>query len=352
MSRAATEASRAEHNPLVVGLGRVGMTCYGIVYTLVAYLAIHIATGGGDQQADQKGALREVARPPVGGVLIWVLAIGLLALGPWEFLQAAVGFRAVTGTARRAAKRFGAVVRGTVGLALGIAAIGTATGSGSGGGDQSERSFTGKLLAMPGGRLLAVLVALVVVGAGVTAVVSGVLATFMTDLNTTELSDGSRRAIRTTGRIGHVAKGVAIGIVGVLLGVAAIQRDPGRAGGLDAALHTLAGQPFGTVLLLLTALGFAAFGAYCFAAARAAPHLTAVSPSAPGPPIFGEGGCRTMTRAGRGTSPCPQASLNDHQSKMTTHTGPQPPGHGDPRPSPKASGGPARAKNTARAPRT
>src|SRR5439155_26541382 len=96
------------------------------------------------------------------------------------------------------------------------------------------------LLAMPGGRVLVGLVALVVIGAGVTAAVSGVLDSFMTDLNTTELSDGSRRAIRTTDRIGHVAKGVAIGIVGVLLGVAAIQRDPGRAGGLDAALHTLA----------------------------------------------------------------------------------------------------------------
>jgi hypothetical protein len=269
MTRTAAEASRVEHNPAVVGLGRIGMTCYGVVYVLVAYLAVRIAFGAGNQQADQKGALREVAGTGFGGVLIWVLAIGLLALGPWEFLLAAVGFRSVTGTAKRTFKRLGALVRGIIGIALGILAIGTATGSGSSGGDQNERAFTAKLLDMPGGRLLVGLVALIVIGAGVAAVVSGALASFMTDLNTTELSTNTRRAIRTIGRIGHIAKGVAIGIIGILLGVAAIQHDPGRAGGLDAALHTLAGQPFGTILLVLMALGFAAFGAYCFAAARA-----------------------------------------------------------------------------------
>ncbi|HEY0447759.1 DUF1206 domain-containing protein, partial [Actinophytocola sp.] len=39
--------------------------------------------------------------------------------------------------------------------------------------------------------------------------------------------------------------------------------------GLDAALRTLAAQPFGTIALVVVALGLAAFGVYCFAAARA-----------------------------------------------------------------------------------
>ena len=34
------------------------------------------------------------------------------------------------------------------------------------------------------------------------------------------------------------------------------------------ALHTMAGQPFGVVLLIAVALGFAAFGVYCFGDAR------------------------------------------------------------------------------------
>jgi hypothetical protein len=50
--------------------------------------------------------------------------------------------------------------------------------------------------------------------------------------------------------------------------LAAIRSNLGEAGGLDAALRTLAGQPFGTVLLIAVAIGLAAFGVYCFAAAR------------------------------------------------------------------------------------
>jgi hypothetical protein len=37
---------------------------------------------------------------------------------------------------------------------------------------------------------------------------------------------------------------------------------------MDAALGTLRDQPFGTALLLAMAVGFAAFGVYCFVWAR------------------------------------------------------------------------------------
>ena len=46
--------------------------------------------------------------------------------------------------------------------------------------------------------------------------------------------------------------------------------NPDKAGGMDAALSALRDQPFGTVLLLAMAVGFAAFGVYCFVWARKA----------------------------------------------------------------------------------
>ncbi len=70
------------------------------------------------------------------------------------------------------------------------------------------------------------------------------------------------------GRLGYVAKGVALGIVGVLFLVAAATHDPGKAGGLDAALRALLGVPAGGVFVSLVALGFACFGVYSFARAR------------------------------------------------------------------------------------
>jgi hypothetical protein len=68
---------------------------------------------------------------------------------------------------------------------------------------------------------------------------------------------------------GYLAKAVVFALVAVLVGFAALSSDAGKAGGLDAALRTLAEQPFGPFLLVVVALGLAAFGVYCFAAARA-----------------------------------------------------------------------------------
>src|SRR5437764_6649885 len=69
-------------------------------------------------------------------------------------------------------------------------------------------------------------------------------------------------------RTGLVAKGVSYGIVGVLaikLAVGAGGKAASRAG----ALHTLAGQAFGKVMLALLAIGFAAYAIWRFVQAVA-----------------------------------------------------------------------------------
>jgi len=46
--------------------------------------------------------------------------------------------------------------------------------------------------------------------------------------------------------------------------VAAVQFDPSKANGLDPALKALAAQPFGMFLLVVVAIGLAAYGVFCF----------------------------------------------------------------------------------------
>jgi hypothetical protein len=76
------------------------------------------------------------------------------------------------------------------------------------------------------------------------------------------------RFVTAAGRLGYIAKGVALAVVGVLFVTAAVHADPDEAGGLDSALRTLGGQPFGVVLLTVVALGLVAYGVYSFARAR------------------------------------------------------------------------------------
>lgn len=266
----ALQAHQAKNSKTVQGLGRAGMACYGLVHLIVAYLALRVAFGDSSQQADQRGALSEIGSTGAGAAVLWVLAVGLLAYGVWQLLMAAIGFQWVTKSGKRTRKRIGAAVRAVIGFTLGVLAIRIASGNGSGGsGDQQQQELTARLLALPAGQILVAVVAAAVIGVGVACVVKGVRRSFMKDLDTQDLPSGTQQWVKRLGVAGYLAKGLVLGIVGVLIGFAALNSNPGEAGGLDAALRTLAAQPFGMIALVAVALGLGAFGIYCFAAARA-----------------------------------------------------------------------------------
>ena len=74
--------------------------------------------------------------------------------------------------------------------------------------------------------------------------------------------------ITAVGVTGYVAKGLALAGIGVLVIMASLQSDPSKSTGLDAAIKTVGTAPFGKILLILAALGLAAFGAYSFVRSR------------------------------------------------------------------------------------
>jgi hypothetical protein len=86
---------------------------------------------------------------------------------------------------------------------------------------------------------------------------------FLKDLN---VSGGT--GITWVGIIGYVAKGLVLAGAGVLVLVATITADPAKASGIDAAVKTLGSAPFGKILLIVAALGLAAYGAYGFIRSR------------------------------------------------------------------------------------
>jgi hypothetical protein len=105
----------------------------------------------------------------------------------------------------------------------------------------------------------------VVISVGIAQIVKGVKQNFTEDLDR-----GAPAALRKLGTVGYCARGVALGIIGILFGWAAISYDPEKAGGMDDALSTIRDQPFGLVLLTIMAAGLACFGVYCFFWARMA----------------------------------------------------------------------------------
>ena len=241
----------------------VGLVCYGVVHLLIAWIALRVAWGGGGD-ASQQGALRALAGTGAGPLLLGVVAVGMLALVLWQAAEAAFGYGRVAqehDESSRLRKRLSSAGRAVVYLLIGVSAARLVLGGGSSGGQ--EDTLTGRLLQAPFGRLLVVVVAAAILAFGISQVVRGVRRKFTEDL------DGDRtRPVRVLGTAGYVAKGIALAVVAGLFGWAALSSDPDRAGGLDAALHTVASQPQGSLLLTVLAVGFAAFGLFCFVWAR------------------------------------------------------------------------------------
>lgn len=266
--KARRTAGQLEGSRPVQWLGRFGDACYGIVYLVVAWLALRIAFGHTAAEADQRGAVTEIAAQPFGSVLLWVVAIGLIAFGIWQLLAAATGFRWVVGKRKRTMRRLSAAGRAVVVLVIASFTLRLLTGGGSGSGGSGQQEMTARLLTLPAGRLMVIAIGIGVVVAAVLSVRRGVRKSFLRDLDLAGVSAGTRSWVERLGMLGYLAKGVAYAVIGLLLCTAAIHVDPSRAGGLDKALRTLAAQPFGVVLLVAVAIGFAAFGVYCFADAR------------------------------------------------------------------------------------
>ena len=50
---------------------RSGLIAYGVVYLLLAWLAIQLALGDQSEDASPSGAMQELAQQPFGKILVW-----------------------------------------------------------------------------------------------------------------------------------------------------------------------------------------------------------------------------------------------------------------------------------------
>ena len=264
-------ARRAGDSEALENLARVGLIAYGIVHLLVAWLALQLAWGGGGESADQSGAMATLAESPLGKPLLWIVAIGLIALAVWqaaEVLRWRQGWSASGKTRTKAIKKSGkAIVKAVIYATLAVLAIRFATGGGQSSSQQQQQTTAG-VFDWPAGQFLVGAAGLVLIGSGAYHVYKGVTKRFLKEIDTSEASPAATRLVTRLGQIGFPGKGIALAGVGGLLLWAAVTFDPSKAQGLDGALRQILELPFGRTLLTLVAVGIAAFGAFCFVRAR------------------------------------------------------------------------------------
>lgn len=272
MAQSAQERAHAlRHSDLLDHAVRLGFLAYGLVHLVVAWLAVQLALGDHSGRVSSKGALHELARQPLGSVVLLVVAVGLFVLALWRLLEAWAGHRDEDGAElwrHRGVDVFKAVVYG----AIGVSAVKVVLGAGSGGsGGSGAKGWTARLMDLPAGQVLVGLAGLCVVGYGAANVWRGLNGKLADKLSAEGSTGDVGRLYLLLGRCGYAAKGIAAALVGVLVCYAAITHEPRKSGGLDTALRDVLHQPFGRPLLVAMAAGIACFGLFCFARAR---HLS------------------------------------------------------------------------------
>jgi hypothetical protein len=261
-----SKAEQAGDSTSLEWFARGGLIAYGVVHLLVGWLALQIAWAASPgTSADTSGALQTLAQQPLGKVLLWVVAVGLVALALWQTSEAIWGHP--DRDRGRVRKQVTSGAKAVVYAALAVSAALVALGSGSSSSQSQEQATTG-VLAWPGGRVLVVAAGLVIVGVGVASIIKGIKESFTEEINTSSMSPTARTGVLRLGQVGYIAKGVALSVVGGLLSYATLTFDRQQAQGLDGALHTILAQPFGRFLLTAVALGFVAFGLFAILQSR------------------------------------------------------------------------------------
>ncbi|SFA72826.1 protein of unknown function [Poseidonocella pacifica] len=239
----------------VVPVMRAGYGARGLVYTIVGGLAVLAAVRGSNAQGTTN-ALADLKAQSWGTLVLWIIAVGLVAYAVWRFIDAAMDLEDHGHDAKGIVARTGQVVTGLIHGALGISVAGIALGGNSGSGGGGAQDMTARLMQMPFGPWIVGFAGVCTIGAGIYYVQKGVLEKYKRNLRLTSTTQKLDPALKA----GLIAEGIVVAIIGVSIVYAAVQTNPAQAGGVGQALDAVRSAPFGRVLLGILALGLMGFG--------------------------------------------------------------------------------------------
>lgn len=245
-------------------LARAGYMARGVVYFLLGAVALTSALWGGGSE-DTTGALAGLLDLPFGRVLVGLIAFGLLGYVLWKLAQGLLDADGAGDDAKGLLARAGQLVSAGVNLFLMLNAARLAINGGGSGGGNGEEKASAWLIQQPFGPFLLGLVACGVLAASAVQIWHGASDGYRKRLS---LPHAHRSWMEKVCKLGLIARGLVLLIIGGFLFYAAWTVTPEHAGGTAEALDYVHGLPFGRWLYGLVAVGLAAFGAYGLIEAR------------------------------------------------------------------------------------
>ena len=240
-----------------ITLVRLGYAARGLVYILLGYLALSTTGKANDGASSVFDYLQEV---PLGSVLLWAAAIGLLAYAVFKLISAIGDIQHRGNEPKGILKRIGDGASGVAHLFLAHAAYQFATGGKRAADGGQSQEMAGSALSWEiGGLVLGILGVGFLIGAVMQAK-SAVTADFMK-----HISGDAPTGVEAVGRAGSAARAVVFALIGWSLVQSAWFTQAGKVKGLGEAI---VGMRDNGTLFTLVAIGLMLFGAFSLVMAR------------------------------------------------------------------------------------
>jgi hypothetical protein len=236
-------------------LVRLGFAARGLTYLLLGYLALR--TGGAPREG-ATGVYDYLRDLPLGSLILWLVALGLLAYALFKLLSAIANIQNRPDDFKGGLKRVGDAASGVVHLFLAYAAYQFATGARSSGG--GEQAMAGSVMQADFGSLIIGLVGVGLLIAAAMQAKQAVTGEFMK-----RIAGDAPRAVKNVGRAGFAARAVVFALTGLSMVRGAWNQQGGAVKGLGEVLLSL--RDDGPIYTLV-ALGLLLFGAFSLATAR------------------------------------------------------------------------------------
>jgi hypothetical protein len=247
---------------------RFGYGARGFVYLSVGFVALLAAWDRARAPVGSRGLFRSIAEQPLGQVWLVTLAVGLFSFVLWRVLQSILDADRQGRSLKALGKRAGQAASGIFYGVLGFSVLELVDEIGERGDPREAAEMQQQaqsLLALPFGGWLLLAIGLVVLAAGIGNIIQGFRGDFASALKCDR--DLCRRVVPLA-RTGYVARGFAYLPLGGFIVLAGLHARASEVQSLSGALQALERQPFGTMVLSLTASGLMAFGAFAFVEAR------------------------------------------------------------------------------------
>lgn len=258
------------------GALRAGLASRGVVFLILGYLVIRVATGALGPPSESAPAslpgVPDVLAAQAGHPVIVVLAIGLALYALFSAVDAVLHHDEESPAAKRwgdrALSAWGFVMYTSFSAYCFRIALGSSSGTSAAQDQQQKTQWSAQVLRWPAGWLWLGLLATLLLVMAAFLVSRAWRRSFRPRLDKAEMGERTWRSAMILGTAGYLGRAALFAVVGGCILNAAVENDPQHGQGVDGSLRLLADSAPGRVALWLLAAALVCYGGYLFLETR------------------------------------------------------------------------------------